>query len=280
MSAVWEYDMMVYMDTSAQKKPFGFSEFHLKIIAYTTMFIDHVGAFVIRPYEDANMETIGYKMMRVLDNSYEACRIIGRIAFPLFCFMLVEGIFHTKNKWLYLARLIIFAGLSDIPFDLVNAIADDPFSASARFSPFSYTHQSVMITLSIGLIVLIILEEIRKTKLPVLLQDLLMLVPIACGALAAHFSNCDYGFKGVLAICGLYLLYPLLHTARGSYATCGGLMFFWEWVNRPSRVTASLSLLSLMFYNGEKGKSAKWFFYFFYPVHLLLLYGVIRWLIG
>lgn len=241
----------------------GLTIFHLKIIAYTTMFIDHVGAFVIQPYTDANLETMGYRMMRLLDTAYEACRIIGRIAFPLFCFMLVEGLFHTHNRWRYLIRLLIFAVLSDIPYDL----------ADGGILP-NWEKQSVMITLSIGLLVLILMEEIKKLTISVNVRNLLIFLPVAGGALLAHFAKCDYSFRGVLVISALYLLYPLFTLDRKAYVVGGGILFFWEWMNKYSRVTASIAYIPLYFYNGEKGKGAKWFFYCFYPVHLLLLYGI------
>ena len=252
-----------------QEKTNGLSVFHLKIIAYTTMLIDHIGAFVLDPYIAANLETMGYQRMRILDFAYEASRSIGRIAFPLFCFMLVEGLFHTKNRWRYLARLLIFAVLSDIPFDLA-------YTGEWH----SYQHQSVMITLSIAFLVLIAMEEIRKLRLPQFAVNLLQFVPVAAGCVIAYFVKCDYGFKGILVISALYLLYPLLTIDRGAYALAGGALFMWEWVSKISRVFGSLSFITLLFYNGQKGKSAKWFFYFFYPVHLLILYFIRRALLG
>ncbi len=236
--------------------------FHLKIIAYMTMLIDHVGAFVIRPYTDANLETMGYRMMRILDNSYEACRIIGRIAFPLFCFMLVEGLFHTKNKAHYLMRLFIFALISEVPFDLVHR------------DTTMWEQQNVMFTLTIGLAVLICMEAIRKSALPQTVRDLLLFVPVVAGCVLAYYSKCDYSFKGVLAISALYLLYPLFHVERVAFALCGGILYFWEWISKLSRCTASLAFIPLLFYNGKKGRSAKWLFYLFYPAHLLILYFI------
>lgn len=254
------------METTKERTG-GLTVFHLKIIAYVTMFIDHVGAFVILPYEEANLETMGYKMMRFWDISYDICRSLGRIAFPLFCFMLVEGFFHTHNKWRYLSRLLIFSLISEFPFDLVHK------------DTTIWAQQSVMVTLSIGLLVLILMDKIRSTSLPESLRSLLMFVPVACGALLAHYGKVDYGFKGILVIAALYLFYPLFHTERIAFVLGGGILFFWQWMTKASRVFASLSYIPLLFYNGQKGRSAKWFFYLFYPVHLLLLYGVISYLL-
>lgn len=255
------------MNTTAETKTGGLTVFHLKIIAYITMLIDHIGAFVIRPYTDANLETMGYRMMRILDSSYEVCRSLGRIAFPLFCFMLVEGLFHTHNKWHYLARLAIFSLIAEIPFDLVH------------MDSTMWAQQSVMITLSIGLLVLILMDKIRHSAMPQALRELLLFVPIAAGCLAAYYAKCDYGFKGILVISALYLMYPLLSIDRPAYVISGGILYFWEWLNKPSRVFSSLALIPVLFYNGKKGRSVKWGFYLFYPLHLILLYGVIRYLL-
>ena len=97
------------MDTEQTMTKRGMTVFQMKIIACITMFLDHLGAVVLRPYTDYNLETMGYKMMRILDTSYEICRSIGRMAFPIFCFMLVEGFFHTSNRVKHLIRLAVFA---------------------------------------------------------------------------------------------------------------------------------------------------------------------------
>ena len=216
----------------------------IKLVAILTMMVDHMGV-VFFP---------GQLWLRV----------VGRIAFPLFCFMLVEGFFHTKNKWRYLYRLVIFALISEFPFDLVN-----------RGSSI-WEQQSVMVTLSISLLVLILMDKIRNSSIPATLRGMLQFVPVAAGAVLAYFAKTDYSFKGVLVIAALYLIYPLFQIERVAYILTGGILFFWEWMNKVSRVFASLAFIPLFFYNGQKGRSAKWLFYLFYPVHLLLIYGIIR----
>ena len=255
------------MNTASETKSGGLTVFHLKIIAYITMLIDHIGAFVIRPYTDANLETMGYRAMRILDTSYEVCRSLGRIAFPLFCFMLVEGFFHTRNKWHYLARLAIFSLIAEIPFDMVH------------LDSTMWAQQSVMVTLTIALLVLILLDKIRHSALPAAARDLLLFVPIAAGCILAYYVKCDYGFKGILVVSALYLMYPLMAIDRAAYVISGGVLYFWEWLSKPSRVFSSLALIPVYFYNGKKGRSVKWGFYLFYPLHLIILYGVIRYLL-
>lgn len=237
--------------------------FHLKLIAYIAMFIDHVGARIVKPYTDAHLETMGYQMMRRLDTTYNACRIIGRIAFPIFVFMLVQGFFLTRSRLRYFLRLLLFVFISEIPFDL-----------ACRGKMFAWDTQSVMITLAIGFLVLVALDSIGKLPISPTLHGILMTIPIASGCVLGYYAKSDYGFKGVLMIVGFYLIYPLFHLERKSFVLCGGTLFFWEWMNNWTRMTSSIALLPLLFYNGEKGRDTKWFLYLFYPLHLLLIYGI------
>ena len=79
------------------------SGYHLKYIALFSMFLDHIGV-------------IGKAFLS--KNVYFLLRAVGRLSFPLFCFILAEGFFHTKNRKKYQQRLFIFALLSEIPYDL------------------------------------------------------------------------------------------------------------------------------------------------------------------
>ena len=88
----------------------GLSGSTLKIIEMVTMLIDHIGAAVL-----ARMIIAGNAD---LYDAYRTLRMIGRIAFPIFCFLLIEGFQHTKNAKKYAERLFLFAAISEIPFDL------------------------------------------------------------------------------------------------------------------------------------------------------------------
>ena len=106
-----------------RKVPFGLSSFALKCIALITMIIDHVGAIL-------------YPEARVL-------RIIGRIAFPIYAFLVAEGFYHTKNVKKYMLRLLLFALVSEIPFDL---------ALTGQILEFG--HQNVFFTLFAGLLLM------------------------------------------------------------------------------------------------------------------------------
>ncbi|MCF0116334.1 MAG: conjugal transfer protein TraX, partial [Erysipelotrichaceae bacterium] len=98
----------------------GLSGFVLKLIACISMFIDHAGVVLYETY--ARVEGIHLGLLYRYDNpygiTYRTLRGIGRLAFPIFCYLIVEGYEHTRNKWKYLGRLILFAFISEYPFDI------------------------------------------------------------------------------------------------------------------------------------------------------------------
>lgn len=136
-----------------QKK--GISGSTLKLVAIITMLIDHTGAAILerlyRSREDRILISSSSKVIqdfyaryRLMNNIDTVMRMIGRVAFPIFCFLLVEGMVHTHNKWKYAGRLAVFAILSEIPFDL-----------AFMGKPFYWQYQNVFFTLLIGLLVMI-----------------------------------------------------------------------------------------------------------------------------
>ena len=206
----------------------------LKLIACLSMFIDHLGA--------------------VCFSGMMGFRIIGRLAFPIYCFLLVEGAVHTRNMKKYILRMGIFALISEVPFDL------------AFYHRLVYTgHQNVFFTLGLGLLAIWFLEHpIEQLDIPDVLYKLLVI--IAAG-LIAEFFNTDYGFTGIAVICIFYYLrgqpqlkYPI---AAILLAAMGGV-----------EVYAVLALIPILLYNGQRGRQTKdmqYGFYIFYPTHLLLL---------
>ena len=210
----------------------------LKLIACLSMFIDHLGA--------------------VCFSGMMGFRIIGRLAFPIYCFLLVEGAVHTRNMKKYILRMGIFALISEVPFDL------------AFYHRLVYMgHQNVFFTLGLGLLAIWFLEHpIEQLDIPDVLYKLLVI--IAAG-LIAEFFNTDYGFTGIAVICIFYYLrgqpqlkYPI---AAILLAAMGGV-----------EVYAVLALIPILLYNGQRGRQTKvmqYGFYIFYPAHLLLLAAVI-----
>lgn len=215
----------------------GLSQETLKVIACMTMLLDHVGAMFVRGY---------------------TLRIIGRIAFPIFCFLMAEGAYYTKNPRKYALRLLIGALLSEIPFDL------------AFQRGLTWRSQSVMVTLLLGFLAV---EAIQNTQ-----NNLLKLLAVSAGFALGQLLQTDYGGYGVLLI-------VLFSQARRKWwlQTVLVVMFAWMMDSVPVQVLgmripiemfALLAMLPIGCYSGRKRSDSKvlqWAFYLFYPVHLTVL---------
>ena len=205
--------------------------FQLKCIAIVSMALDHTGA--------------------VLYPSQIWLRCLGRIAFPIFCFLIVEGFFHTHDVRRYMGRIGVFALISEIPYDL-----------AFRGVPLEYAHQNVFFTLLIGIGMMVLLE--RNREWPVKAVILLLAMWLAV------LIRSDYNFRGILLIFVFYIF----HESRWLAVTAGGLWnFLYQGVIQKY---GDLSVLPLALDYGERGRKMKYFFYIFYPAHLLLLYGISR----
>lgn len=217
----------------------GLSQEGLKLIACVTMLIDHIGA-VLMPY---NL----------------VLRMIGRIAFPIYCFLLAEGAHYTKNPRRYVLRLGIGAVLSELPFD---------FAFSGQVDWLS---QSVMVTLLLGVLALLCMKKIHG-----LFGKLLVLLPfVVCGELLCT----DYGGAGVLLIAVFALTrgkpwwQTLLGVLAVLYITPSVAIYLWG-IPVPIELLGALAMVPIACYSGRKstsGKGVQWAFYLFYPVHLTVL---------
>ena len=230
------------------RKP-GLSGSTLKIIALITMFIDHIGAVIVQ--RTMSMPGFDHDFWNSL---YWPLRYVGRLAFPIFCFLLTEGFIHTSNKKKYLSRMLIFALISEIPFNL--GIAGDMFNLK---------YQNVFWELALGIMALICLEIVEKKKLKYYIQVILRFTIIAVFALGAEVLNLDYGMYGIISIVALYVF----RQNKKLQLIVGAVSFCWEQV-------APLSFLLIAFYNGKRGRRIKYAFYAFYPAHLLILYFIAR----
>lgn len=234
---------------------------HLKWIALITMFIDHFAAVVIKKYAIVNgIDT--YTLLNpfaagsTVGIIYSLMRIIGRLAFPLYIFLLVEGFRHTRDIKKYIGRMAIFALVSEIPFDL------------AIFGTvFETTHQNVFITMTLGLIMLYILDQIQLKVSR--FKSILGFLTICVFFFLNEYLKADYAGYGILFIAIIYLF--------RNNPPVQALMIF---IMGIGQYTAALSGPITYFYNGKKGKQInKYFFYAFYPAHLLLFYLIVRFFI-
>lgn len=227
-----------------------FSGSALKRIAILSMFIDHAALVllywgILYPnlpiIEGTSIDTV-YKIYKLMRN-------IGRIAFPIFCFLLVEGFTHTSNRKKYALRLLLFACISEIPFDL--AVSNTLFDPNTC---------NVFITLVLGLLTIWAMDHFRD-KVP--LQILLALL----GCYLAYRINSDYDYRGIILIVLLYYF----RYDRSLQSFAGAISLYWEW-------PAMFAFIPISMYNGTRGISRKYFFYIFYPAHLLMLYMIKLWI--
>lgn len=189
-------------------------------------------------------------------------RAVGRLALPLYCFLLSEGYRHTRSLRRYGLRLVLLALLSEIPFDLVH------FN-----TPFSPAGQNVVFTLCLSLLALCCFDALR-VKRPALCAVSVMLVCMAAMLLRSDYAAygvlltlCFYAFSdhprrlaaGFAALLALYLLQLYAAGAPATFLLLSPC--------------ALLALLPILLYNGRPGPRAlRLGFYAAYPLGLFALY--------
>lgn len=247
----------------------------LKIIAVLSMVIDHfvkiVLAWFIRDYwgELHQSGQLSTDRFIEIDNFIRfQLGSIGVIAFPLFCFLLSEGFRYTKNRKRYIGLMLVFALISEIPFDMGF------FAYLSKLEgtfPFYWKYQNVFFTLFLGLLALEILEKLScatEKSTDKINWAVLRIISVAAIAAAAEGIRCDYGSEGILYIVAFYLcrknrIYQILLFLFAYIVMTG---------NQPSACLL-LACLIILLYNGKRGKlKLKYFFYVFYPAHIMLFY--------
>ena len=223
----------------------------LKLIAIISMLADHVNKALIYPYLESNHGFLAF-ISDVFD-------IIGRIAFPLFCFMLVEGYFKTRNRKKYLLNLLLFGVISEVPFDMFT---------TASF--FNMNWNNVMFTLALVLVTVWIIDTLKEKmqKRPKALWYLVSILIVLVMCIVSMSLSLDYEHHAILIGYFFYLFHDMpVFAIPFGYAS----MFKEPW--------ALLGFGLTLTYNGERGKQHKMLYYWFYPVHLLIL-GLLRLCLG
>lgn len=219
--------------------------FQLKLIACLFMLIDHMG-FILFP-------------------NIIILRLLGRLSFPLFAWFISEGYVYTRSFKKYILRLSVFAVVLESPFILFSSF----FQSTGKDT------LNIFFTLSIGLLSIYSYDksENRLTKL---------IFPITL-ALFAQFIKADYGFYGIITILLFYIfndnffktaLYQIIFNLI--YASA---VLLYNYMNNIAfdtfvilQIFSIFSLLFIKAYNKKQGRKMKYFFYFFYPAHIILLY--------
>ncbi len=239
-----------------QNRRFELSSFSLHILAMIFMLCDHLWATVVPA------------------NEWLTC--VGRIAYPIFAFMIAEGYFHTRNLKKYVLRLLIFAALSEIPFNLMTG-----------GSLFNLLHQNVLWTFLIGVGLIHLIERARQNPRKIG-GWLLAALGLLLGCAVALVGMTDYMHFGVLTVLVFYLFRGRRWWCFVGQLIClwfiniemmGGIVYPIELFGNELIIHqqgfALLALIPIWLYRGKQGmynKAVKYTYYAFYPVHLLILY--------
>lgn len=177
---------------------------------------------------------------------------IGEIAFPLFAFCIAEGFHYTKDKKKYFLNLFGFAIISEVCFDL------------GLYGKIYWFHQNVLFTMSIAVLLLIIYEKIMKSKK--FTNDIkvaLICTSLSISLMISLVMFTDHTMYGILLI---FIYYILRDKPLIKFPLAALLLF----IVFPYKF-ALISIPILLLYNGKRGFNLKYFFYSFYPVHLLII---------
>ena len=217
----------------------------LKLIACVTMLIDHIGATLI---------------------PWSFLRIIGRVSFPIYCFLIAEGAHYTRNPKRYAIRLLFGSFLSEYIFDMTF------------YGRRNWFGNGVMLTLLLGFLALRVMQTHWKDSLKLFAMILLVL--------SADLLFTDYGSDGVLLILLFGCTRGIPHQRIVQFF--GMLILFFHmggatisigpW-NMYIELLATLSIIPISLYSGEKvtdSKALQLGFYLFYPAHLWILYLLSR----
>ena len=196
--------------------------------------------------------------------------VIGRLAFPIFAFMIVEGFFRTKNRKKYLIRIFIFAIISEIPFNLFSSLA-----IRAVIMLF-YPYNNVLWTFLIALCGLSLLEKIEKSKkLNKIIKFVGKIIISFISIMMAYLIKSDYLGYGVITVLIFYFFREKNY--RNIFFQAVFIAFFGKEIFIKVQIFAIFSLPIIWLYNGKQGihnNFIKYMFYFFYPLHLLLIIAI------
>lgn len=216
--------------------------FTLKIIACITMLLDHI--------KYGLPETSGILTL-----------YFGRIAFPIFAFLAVEGYVHTSNFNKYLKRLLIFGIISQIPFMLFKTLMTNQISLN------------IMFTLLLGVSAIFFYEKIKNKFLGLFVAILMMII--------GQVMQVDYGWYGVGLVFIIYLIKNNKITFTIFYILYTLLYYFVNYIKLefntinlylPYIIFSIIPIIFMLLYNGKLGRKTKYFYYWFYPIHLLIIY--------
>lgn len=215
------------------------TSFVLKIMAVVSMFLDHLSYAIYGQFSWLNY--------------------IGRLAFPIFAFQLTEGYLHTKNLKKYFLRLGIFAIISQIPYYFFINTFTNIFTLNIFFTLFA------------GLLAITIFDKFKNKYLGFLFVALI--------ALISEILHFDYGYFGILIIfifyifkqnkLQLFIAFLFAVCLKYTIALVQNNFYYAYYI---LALSTAFSIVPILLYNKKQGKNLKYFFYIFYPAHLIILY--------
>lgn len=216
------------------------TSFTIKCIACITMLLDHI------KYSGPIFQNI-------------ITEYLGRISFPLFAFLVSEAYCYTSDLKKYYKRLLIFGIISQIPFMFFRTLVGE------------WMMLNIMFTLLFGLICITIYDKIKSKFITIPLIALIIVL--------GNILNVDYGWFGILSVFIMYLFRNKRMYLPLVYGICIFIYYYsiaGEYLYETRNLLLMLCTWTTTFlinkYNGKKGKSMKYFFYLFYPVHMLGVY--------
>lgn len=232
----------------------------LKILGIVAILVDNIGAVVIQGGILHGTDSALYHAILLTPSGHywviagQVCRYIGRLGFPILAYLTAEEFLHTRDRWSYALRMLLFAALSEVPFDL------------AVYHVVFYPHyQNMMFTLFVGIMVMAAMESTRNPGLQA--------GALAAGCLLSWVLQFDYNVVGVLLIAAMYWF------RRNDTAQLAAGLGICAVESISCYCVSALSFVPIVLYNGRRGAfQLKYMFYVFYPVHFLVLYGISTWI--
>ena len=243
-----------------KKSKIRFSRSLLQIVAMFTMLVDHIGVMLIMNGKLYGYQEKLYRYVMTLDEAkvyeilYIICRTVGRVSFPIFAFLFVEGFLRSQNLFKYFMRLLFLAIISEVPYDLMvfNKILD-------------YRTQNVIWTYLINFIILIFIKKTYD------MYPIFQLVFSIIGGVICYFLKTDYAVEGTILI---FIFYSF-KLDRNLRTLLAGITTFLYIISKRYGFGA-ISAFFIHFYDGTKGAiELKKIPYIFYPLHMFILYLIV-----
>lgn len=248
------------------------SSFKIKIIAIVSMTIDHIEQILFSYNVYNSLFTNGSATIHYYVSMGMHC--IGRLAMPVFAFMIAEGCRKTHDIKQFIFRLLVFAVISEVVFDLafdaLNSLSTLNLRESGKLTFLSFSQQNVMFTLALGCIAIYIFQSLKDKNYSTVLAVVATIPIVLIGGIA----RTDYSIYGVALVISAYVfkgrkgqlitMFIILTLLYLGYASWNGYTFGWLQKGSISYlmpwIFACLSLIMLNFYNGKRGHTVKYFF--------------------